>query len=287
MSRPHHSGDFARAPGMRHEIAIVTPELARQWLEHNADFQRQLRPGIVGRYARDMANGEWNLTHQGIAFDTRGRLIDGQHRLAAVIKSQVDVKMMVVRDVPAGAFDHVDLGFARTTADVLKAQGEAWITKEHIATARFMEAGSYARITSMALSPFELRALVETHKNALNFVFQNLTRRVRGVTIAPALAAIAVAYYHETDRVRLADFIRLLVSGVAQDPARDSTAIRLREWLRDTSGVASAGARIEAFLKTQRVVKAYMTGESLTKLYTPSEPCYHLKRTRMPMEEMP
>lgn len=263
---------------MHYATIEVTPEIATDWLANNAEFQRKLRQVVVERYARDMLNGAWNLTHQGIAFDTKGRLIDGQHRLAAIVKAGIPVKMTVVRDTPAGAFDHVDIGFGRTTADVLKAQGEGWITHEHIAIARFMEAGSNIKATTIGRSPFELREMVEMHKNALAFVFQNIERNVKGVTIAPVLAAVAVAYYSELDRTKLADFLRLLVSGIAQDPGRDSTTIRLREWLRDASGSASAASRMEAFMKTQRVVKAYMQGETLTKLYTPSELCYTLKR---------
>jgi len=248
------------------------------WQEKNAEFNRKLRQTVVDRYARDMLNGEWNLTHQGIAFDKTGRLIDGQHRLAAIQKAGVQVKMVVVRDAPSTAFDHVDIGFGRTTADVLKAQGEGWITNDHIAIARFMEAGSNVKSTCIPRSPFEAREMVEKHKNAISFVKQNCERSVRGITIAPVLAAVAVAYYSEMDRVSLAQFIRLLCSGIAVDPERDGTVIRLRDWLKDASGNASAGARFEAYLKTQRVLKAYMSREQLSKLYTPSEPCYQLNR---------
>jgi hypothetical protein len=186
---------------MRYEVVEVTPAMATAWQAKNAACQRKLRQTIVDRYARDMLNGAWKLTHQGIAFDNKGMLIDGQHRLAAIQKAGVPVKMVVVRDAPTTAFDHVDIGFCRTTADVLKAQGEGWITNDHIAIARFMEAGSNVKATTVARSPFEAREMVETHKNAISFVQQNCERHVRGVTIAPVLAAVAVAYYTELDRV--------------------------------------------------------------------------------------
>lgn len=263
---------------MKYETSDVTPQQAEAWLAKNADFQRKLRDSVVDKYARDMINGQWQLTHQGIAFDAKGRLIDGQHRLAAVVKAGIPVKMLVVKDSPATAYDHLDLGYGRTAVDILKAQGEGWITNEWIAVARFMEAGANIKAVFIARSPFELREMVETHKNALAFVFQNVERKVRGVTIAPVLAAVAVAYYIEKDRVKLAEFLRLLVSGVALNPKVDSTVIRLRDSLRDDMVGANTMARISLFLKTQRVVKAYMDGESLSKLYTPSEPCYRLKR---------
>jgi len=263
---------------MKYETSDVTPQQAEEWLAKNADFQRKLRDSVVDKYARDMINGQWQLTHQGIAFDAKSRLIDGQHRLAAVVKAGIPVKMLIVRDSPSAAYDHLDLGYGRTAIDILKSQGEGWITNELIAVARFMEAGTNIKAATIARSPFELREMVETHKNALAFVFQNIERKVRGVTVAPVLAAVAVAYYIEKDRVKLADFLRLLVSGVAIDPEVDSTVIRLRDSLRDGMRGTSTLERLALFLKTQRVVKAYMDGESLSKLYTPTEPCYRLKR---------
>lgn len=263
---------------MKSEILDVTPAMAAEWLEKNANFNRKARMTIVERYARDMVIGQWMLTHQGIAFDCKGRLIDGQHRLLAVVKANTTIKMVVVRDAPATAFDHVDLGFGRTTSDVFKAQGDGWISNEHIAMARFIECGTDSRALITNRSPFELREMVEAHRNAIEFVLQNMERKVRGVTIAPVLGAIGSAYYSEMDRVLLASFVRLLVSGIAQDPERDSTVILLREWLRDNSGASSSGARYEAFLKTQRVVKAYMTGEKLSKLYTPAKCVYAVRR---------
>lgn len=258
------------------EVAMtkITPELAEVWLGKNAEFQRKLRQSIVNRYARDMERGEWVPTHQGVAFDCKGRLIDGQHRLAAIVKSGVSIEMPVARNTSARAFDHVDLGFARTTAEVLRARGDGWITNEHIAIARLAEYGTDTAQILKNRSPFELQTIVEAHKNALHFVFQNTARRVRGVTVAPVLAAVVLAYYEEMDRVRLAEFLHLLVSGVSSNPSRDATVIRLRDWLRDTKQQGNSVARTETLLKSQRVIKAFMRGENLTKIYTPTEAIY-------------
>jgi hypothetical protein len=262
---------------MKYEIKNVTPDQAEKWLATNADFQRKLRESIVEKYARDMINQEWKVTHQGIAFDSKGRLIDGQHRLAAIVKADIPVKMLIVYDLVEEAYDHVDIGFGRTAIDVIRAKGEGWITNDIIAVARLIEAGADSSSIVIARSPFELLELVERHKSALDFVFQNMERRVRRVTIAPVLAAIAVAYYTEKDRIRLAKFIRLLVGGIAVDPKLDSIVIRLRDSLRDEFATSSA-SRVAVFLKTQRIVKAYMDGEHLSRLSTPSEPCYRLPR---------
>src|SRR6185503_17546608 len=71
-----------------------------------------------------MRRGEWMVTHQGIAFDTRGVLVDGQHRLAAIIEADVPVELTVFTDVGEGTFDVLDIGKRRSAADVLAIEGE-------------------------------------------------------------------------------------------------------------------------------------------------------------------
>lgn len=94
----------------------VTPQLAKEWLCRN-EQNRTLREAVVERYAKMMKSGEWTLTHQGIAFDTAGHLIDGQHRLAAILRSGKIVPLMVCHDVAPSAYPYIDGGLARTMAD--------------------------------------------------------------------------------------------------------------------------------------------------------------------------
>ena len=63
------------------------------------------------------------VTHQGIAFDVNGVLVDGQHRLAAVIEADVPVELTVFTEVGEGTFDVLDTGKRRTAADVLAIEG--------------------------------------------------------------------------------------------------------------------------------------------------------------------
>ena len=71
-----------------------------------------------------MRRGEWQVTHQGIAFDTTGALVDGQHRLAAIVEADQPVEMTVFTEVPDGAFDVLDTGKRRNAADALAIEGE-------------------------------------------------------------------------------------------------------------------------------------------------------------------
>ena len=102
---------------------MITPAKAVQMLEANTS-NRPLSKSTVRGFAEAMRRGEWMVTHQGIAFDTRGVLVDGQHRLAAVVEADSPVEMTVFTDVAEGTFDVLDTGKRRNAADVLAIEGE-------------------------------------------------------------------------------------------------------------------------------------------------------------------
>ena len=99
-------------------IETITPSLASSYLEFNSN-NRPLRYSHIRSMAYDMKNGDWQVTHQGIAFDSTGRLIDGQHRLHAIIEAGVAIQMPVTRGCSAASFSIIDRGANRSTADVL------------------------------------------------------------------------------------------------------------------------------------------------------------------------
>ena len=104
------------------EIKNVTPALAASWLG-TMRRNRKLSAPRVKRYAQAMKDGLWKLNGQNIIFDKDGVLIDGQHRLQAVLVADCDVQMGVMRGVDPTAWDTVDWGRARTLTDALTAKG--------------------------------------------------------------------------------------------------------------------------------------------------------------------
>jgi hypothetical protein len=100
------------------EIITVTPDDARRFLSkmvHN----RPLSMANVKAYTDEINAGRWGLNGQGIIFDSHGRLLDGQHRMHAVIKSGKAIKTLVIRNVSADMFSRMDVGNKRTVADVI------------------------------------------------------------------------------------------------------------------------------------------------------------------------
>jgi len=107
---------------MRMQIEPVGPEQALRWLAVN-QANRPISEILVKRYAEDMKHGRWKTTHQGIAFDQAGMLLDGQHRLKAIIKASITLQLVIFRDCDRATFDRLDAGRKRTAADALAVDG--------------------------------------------------------------------------------------------------------------------------------------------------------------------
>lgn len=100
----------------------MTPEWASRILEQNT-HNRSVRPAIVRQIARDIVCGRWLLTPQTVSIAIDGRLIDGQHRLMAIITAGEAVQMMLATDCPPECFTAIDTGQSRTPGDILKIEG--------------------------------------------------------------------------------------------------------------------------------------------------------------------
>lgn len=104
----------------------VTPTLAAEWLRRNRN-NRKLTPRRVKQYAEHMLRGEWRYTGEAIRFSKTGALIDGQHRLHALIESGIDLRIDVVTGLDDDVFDVLDAGKSRTGADILSIHGlDSW-----------------------------------------------------------------------------------------------------------------------------------------------------------------
>lgn len=114
------------SPDVRSEVVLVTPELAQEWLKIQTDYQRNISPHRVRRLARLMQRNEWKVTptHQ-IGISVSGQVVDGQHRLSAVIMSGASVPMAVVFNCPEDIFDVIDTNLSiRTSTQIAKMAGK-------------------------------------------------------------------------------------------------------------------------------------------------------------------
>lgn len=129
---------------MRTSIVRVTPDMARTMLGTNAN-NRTLRRNRIRQYAEQIKRGQWQATGEAIKFAKDGSLLDGQHRLHAIIEAGIPVELLIVQDLDLSTFKVLDSGLSRRPADALKMMGinnssqKAALVRMYIA----VEAGVY------------------------------------------------------------------------------------------------------------------------------------------------
>lgn len=104
-------------------LVNVSPAMATEWLKQN-HANRKFRASHARTIATEMARGEYQVTHQGIAFGTSGRLLDGQHRLHAIVESNTTQPMLIFIGVHEYTFANFDRGVQRGISDVLLEDGK-------------------------------------------------------------------------------------------------------------------------------------------------------------------
>lgn len=256
---------------MQTRIETITPAIAQRYLD-TMRKNRNLRDHKVSAMVAAIVSGKFHLTHQGIGFHLDGSLVDGQHRLTAIVRSGVAVQMTVTRGLTDEALAHVDEIQPRTTADRFTMGGYE-ISKNLVAVVRAiwsayaLQQWGYAWSSAPSKCDEDvLLSFAQFHEKAVYFAADNGKVSAKGVTHACVRAAIAAAWYTQ-DRARLTSFKEHLAGGIINGP-EDTAASRLREWL--LTGVFTGGGssqQQEVFLRASTALKLYLDGEPCKKLY--------------------
>ena len=99
----------------------ITPAKAQEYLR-TSKGNRPISKIYVRSYADTMKKGAWMLNGVPIIFDTEGHLLDGHHRLLAVIEANIPVRFDVRRGAPSDAFTTYDTGRHRNLGQILAMQ---------------------------------------------------------------------------------------------------------------------------------------------------------------------
>lgn len=100
----------------------IDPEFAAELLALNTN-NRPVKAGRVDGYVRDMKAGNWHFDGEPIRVADDGQLLDGQHRLAAIVRSGIAQPAILVEGLAREAQTVMDTGARRSLADALKLNG--------------------------------------------------------------------------------------------------------------------------------------------------------------------
>lgn len=252
-----------------HTLVDLTPDLAEKWLGHNVG-NRNLRRQKVQQYARDMREGNWHTSGQAIQFDWNGRLVDGQHRLEAVIESGVTIEVLVVKGLDPRAREVIDTGAKRTASDALKFAGHTQDATLLAAVARIADAreNGYLR-TAMAtsvpqLSNSDVIAWVELNPEVGSAVL--LSRRTgKAINIQPSVWAYCLYELQKVDVGKANEFAES-IADMRLEGKGDPRKTLLDIFHRAATGQRRKPGVAEAIYIVFRAWNAWATGQQLAQI---------------------
>lgn len=253
-----------RIPGVNSIAVEVTPELAKKLLERNTR-NRKISEKVVQKYVEEIRAGDWRLTPAGIGFDTEGVLLDGQHRLAAIVKAGLPAPLLVTLGLPSASQEKVDRQRRRTLFDALYLAGHAYSRQEvEIATCltRMRQHSDSGVVPSDSL----VKRTLITYLDHIREVLKDTDKKKKGLSQASFLAAAVL--YHEIDAQKCAQFLEGVRTG--EMLTSDHPAMRLRRLLLGETVIASMprGGANQSFIFRRAVyaMQAHFDGRKVSGL---------------------
>jgi len=249
---------------------LVTPEIAKQWLVRNVS-NRRVSPPLVERYARDMGAGNWELNGETVKFDSSRRLIDGQHRLSAIIKSGKSTKMYVATGLPTNhrIAATIDNGRARSASDILKMHGYSH-NSIMAALARFVMQLQPDRWNGGSVGNYEI--LEEVKRNPSKYERASIqAKQVSGVVTAPPYGAFAMQAF-DKDPELFVKWHNQFASGANLE--HDSAILTLRNHLLQLKSLGLTRVttfRYETYAKLCHAWNLGRQGKKCKRINTPSQ----------------
>lgn len=151
---------------MKPSVQIITPSKAISMLKATTIRNRPLSYGLVNSYANAMRARKWQENGEAIILDDNGNVIDGQHRLSAIVQCGIPQTLLVVSGVSPECFKTIDSGRKRTYSD-------------HLAIAGMKDTKRLAAICG-AVFTYEMKGEFANHKNPAD---SKLTGRQTGYDV--------------------------------------------------------------------------------------------------------
>ena len=236
---------------------IVTPECAAWALQFNTN-NRRLRPSHVKWLVKMMQSQEWQEQHPSpLAFSTKGILLDGQHRLTAVVQHGQQVVMTVVTGRSPETFAYIDSGEKRSMHDRLSVDDSTTTNMRAIMVAQSWHAVEMTVAQNKATfytakpTPQQIADCIERHREAILFIASHPIRSQRGIKRVGV--SVALAMFYEIDSIQAERFTNALC--VLQTEIQQAAA--LREAMIAVHGKGGGADIGEGIRRTNYVLEAF------------------------------
>ena len=210
---------------------LITPELAKNILENN-NINRKVVKANLSFLTREMKDGRFVYNGESIIISSLNNLMDGQHRLMAIIASGKSIYMNLVQGVEEIAMATIDTGATRTAGSVFSIANVSSSNNMASMVKRIMEKIDTERITdssgTIKLSNQELLDFYNNDSERLlsMFGFCNNLYQTNIKFSTPALLS-AYLYLFSLEDKRAKSFIRELITGNRE--TESNAVIKLRD----------------------------------------------------------
>lgn len=220
----------------------VTPAIAKDWLENkNYGDNRPISKSRCEFYARQMETGRWKRNAEPIIFDVEDKLLNGQHRLTAIVMSGKAQDMVVLRGVATDTFTTMDQGYTRSGGQILRMKGLRHAsTRAAICRAMYVWEVNDGSLTGISrkVSPDELLLVQECYPDEVDAAVE-YTEPVRKV-IPMSCGMIGLGHILvKRARPRKADeFLEILSTGLTTKKYHPALTLRnrlIQDKMRDKS----------------------------------------------------
>jgi len=259
-------------------IEQVTPEVAESFLD-TMKANRKLSTNRVTQLAQQMKEGLWIFDGSPIRFNDAGELVDGQHRMWAIIEAQHTAEFLIVRGVEKKAMATMDTGKSRSFSDVLGLNNPGlndlgpiaaftqllyrWIDGRRGSALTTGRQGLGQSVPNGVMLDF----FAENKERIVEVSGRSRTKpySIRG--ISASVTALAIWEFEQIDAGDMSDFFTKLSTGAGLEP--DSPILVLRNYVMRAMAGADKRAVIESDLALALVFKtwnAYREGQPMRAL---------------------
>ena len=247
---------------MRTQIETIGPKEAEALLKSNT-LNRPISETTVRRYVQDMLAGAWQENAATIVISRSNRLLDGQHRLHAILRSGVSLRMLISYDVDDAAFHTIDNGKTRSASDILSIGGLENTKTLGVAGKLILNYASGAslhnQVGRVALVEFieanpQVAAVVDT-------VVKHKIRFSKGVLAAVMVLGDSKGLHGD----KVEEFLEAVETGAGLE--KGDPRLTLREW-ESLERIRSRNQLRQpfAFGAAARAWNAFVAGKSLTTI---------------------
>jgi len=237
------------------EVVTIGPHDASEWLKCNKQNRPQ-RKRHIRFLANEIRNGNWQVNGQPIVISDTEDVLDGQHRLLAVLESGMPITTLVVYGISEEAFKTIDTGIWRTGADALalRLQDQTQSVIRAVATAAQWCNRLDKKMISWngRLSNTEVIEYVEQHPTLLQCASEIWSFPKEARPLPVGLGTALYEMFNRRHQSEASDFMRGLYTGetlIRTDP----------EWLLRHAFQKDADrmAKYSAEIKMRMVIKGW------------------------------